>query len=256
MQWLSDTPFLKQILSIVIIVFFLVVILGILQHIKISDQNPVTISFDGVGRVVITHDTATVRFTFSEISKDVTQAREGVSKQVDSAYTAIRQLDIQDRDITTTAYTINPEYSYPRDRLGNSKRVLDGYRVSHTSFVRIRDIENAGAVLDAISTRNPHRIGDLTFMLDEEQQEQVEEEAIILAIRNAQEKSKRIAQGSNLDLRRLVDIQIHKNNNTAKRSSLQPQALHFESTALSAPTQIVQGENIVQSSVVLTYELR
>ena len=182
-----------------------------------------------------------------------------VSRQAEKAYANLEQSGIQKRDITTTSFTIYPEYDYIRPAPGKSGRSeLRGYRVSHTSSVRIRDIDQVGNILDSISALKPHRVGSLMFTPDDELQEQAEEQAAALAIKNAKERAKRIAKQSGLKLKRIVGVNIHSGGGYRyKQYSEYALSASEGSVGGAAPkTPIEQGENKLIQTATITYELR
>jgi uncharacterized protein YggE len=68
-------------------------------------------------------------------------------------------------DLTTTEYSIRPEYDYS----GNEQRLL-GYRVSNLMRARLRAVDRAGDLLDAVASAggDETRVNGLTFGVADE----------------------------------------------------------------------------------------
>ena len=78
---------------------------------------------------------------------------------------AMRSAGVADRDIQTTRFTIHPEYRHTERR-----RILDGYRVTSTVTVTIRDLERPGEVIDAAVAAGGNEVvvDDVSFAVEDE----------------------------------------------------------------------------------------
>ena len=248
---------------------------GVPIHLTTTNDRTETISFSGVGEVTTTKDVAKISFSFSELDKDVSAARKVVSEKAEMAYMKLKQLGIEERDMKTTRYNIHPEYEYvtipvrPIPLPGQQgydyshggrkqERRLVGYRVSHSSSIRIRDIDTVGNILDTISDLKPENVSNLTFTLDDEEQKQLEEEAEIVAITNAKEKAKRVAKQSGITLGKIVGVRFDSPRPYYRKSLSRDVAYStFAVEEQSAPTTpVALGEDKITATVVLTYELK
>ena len=276
----------KHILCILLIVVVLCLAVSTLViawrgmpiHLTTTNDRTETISFSGVGEMTTTKDVARISFSFSELDKDVSVARKVVSEKAEMAYMELKQLGIEERDMKTTRYNIRPEYEYvtvpvlpiPIPLSGQQgggyshggrkqERRLVGYRVSHSSSIRIRDIDTVGNILDTISDLKPENVSNLTFTLDDEEQKQLEEEAEIVAITNAREKAERVAEQSGITLGKIVGVRFDSPRPYYSKSSLRNVAYSetFAVEEQSAPTTpVALGEDKITATVVLTYELK
>jgi len=104
------------------------------------------ISVSGTGEITGTPDTVSVDLGVSVLGNTVDEA---TSKAADAANAVIESLKangVDAAEITTTNYSIYPEYDYRSD-----SQVLLGYRVNNTVRARISDVTNSGSVIDDAS---------------------------------------------------------------------------------------------------------
>jgi hypothetical protein len=102
------------------------------------------ISVSGMGEVTGTPDTVEVDLGVSVLEETVDQAASTAAERAESLIAALTSNGVAEEDITTTDYSIYPEYDYS----SNTERLV-GYRVNNTVRAKIRDIETTGTVIDA-----------------------------------------------------------------------------------------------------------
>ncbi|MFQ5948577.1 MAG: SIMPL domain-containing protein [Acidimicrobiia bacterium] len=107
-------------------------------------EQPTGISVSGEGRVTGVPDTLTVNIGVSLMRETVGEAVSEAAELADGVIGALRGQGVADGDIQTTNYSIFPEYDYR----GGRERLI-GYRVSNRVSAKIRDLDQAGEVIDA-----------------------------------------------------------------------------------------------------------
>lgn len=123
------------------------------------------ISVAGMGEVTGTPDTVEVDLGVSILADTVDEATSKAAERADALIAALASNHVAKDDITTTDYSIYPEYDYP-----NNKQRLTGYRVSNTVRARIRNVEETGAVLDSVTTTagDDVRVSRLRFSIEDD----------------------------------------------------------------------------------------
>ena len=118
------------------------------QEITVSTSGEATtgISVSGMGEVTGTPDTVEVALGVSVLGETVDDAATTAAEKAQALIEALTSNGVAEEDITTTDYSIYPEYDYS----GNQERLV-GYRVTNTVKAKIRDLDTTGAVLDAAS---------------------------------------------------------------------------------------------------------
>jgi len=123
-----------------------------------------------------------VELTVNEIVRsapDVAQIGAGVSTRAPTAQAAarenanemdrlvkrLRQLGIDDKDIQTRNFNLNPNYNYNRE---TGEQTFAGYNVNNQVNVKLRDLKRAGEVLDALVAAGANNIYGPNFMLEDD----------------------------------------------------------------------------------------
>ena len=149
-----------------------------------------TITVTGEGEVLARPDIASFTFSVIEQKQTVKEAQDEATRKMNIALELIRQAEIAEEDIKTTAYNIFPRYEYRRFPCTEfscppGRSELIGYEVSQTVAVKVRDIEKAGEILAEVGSVGVSNISNLDLAIDEE--EELKREARAMAIDDAKE---------------------------------------------------------------------
>lgn len=224
-----------------------------------ADIHPVaTITVSGEGEVVATATLAQFTYTVSDENDTVVDAQSTVTTTIDKTLVALGELGIAEEDIKTVNYYVSPRYSYPRIQCFSAPcvqpdRVLEGYEVSQTIEVKVRDIDNAGAVLGRLGEIGVDNVGGLNFIIDED--DELKEEAREKAIENARDEAKQLASDLGVRLGRVVSF---SEGGRGMYKTFAVSEMAFDSAmggAVEAP-QLPVGENTITSHVSITYEIK
>jgi uncharacterized protein YggE len=117
------------------------------------------ISVSGTGTVSAAPDLAMVELGVEVLGQSVAIAREAVATSMQAVIASLRDHGLGDADLSTTGYSINPEYDH------RNGRRLRGYRVATTVQARITAIDAVGAIIDdAVAAGGDHIVvRDLRF---------------------------------------------------------------------------------------------
>lgn len=123
------------------------------------------ISVSGRGEVVGTPDTLTVTIGVSVTRSSVGEAVDVAAERATGLIEALTGLGVAEEDVQTSNYSIYPEYDYSNDRAPR----ITGYRVDNTLNVKIRDLDRAGAILDAVtgSVGDEVEVSGLSFSIED-----------------------------------------------------------------------------------------
>ena len=104
------------------------------------------ISTSGVGEVTGTPDTVEIDLGVSVLGATVSEATATAATEAEAVIAAMTSNGVAEEDITTTNYSIYPEYDY-----SNNQQRLVGYRVNNTVRAKVRNVAEAGTVLDEVT---------------------------------------------------------------------------------------------------------
>jgi uncharacterized protein YggE len=149
----------------------------------------------GTGRVAVDPDLAILRLGIEVQDETVSAALRQGSAAMAAVTGAVKGAGVEDRDIQTQQFSIQPIYSYQevisREGAGSNNRVLDGYRVTNTVAVKVRDLDSVSEVIDgaANASGDDVRIDGISFTLEDltEARAQARAEATRSAVTHAQQ---------------------------------------------------------------------
>lgn len=204
-----------------------------------------------------------VELTVNEVvysAPDVAQIGAGVMTRAPTAQEAVRQnaqamdrviarlreLGIAERDIQTSNFNLNPQYTYDRD--GGAPTFI-GYDVNNQVQVKLRDLDRVGEVLDALVAAGANNIYGPSFMLEAD--ETAKSEARTAAFTRGQEMAQEYARMAGYSGVRLLEI----SETFQSYGGPQPVMMRAVAEDASAGTQIAPGEVGTGATVTVKYEM-
>ena len=103
-----------------------------------------TITVSALGKAAAVPDLVIVAVSVQVRAGSARDALAQVNSKTTASLAVLRQGGVGDRDIATTNITIWPEY-------GEDHRRVDGYRAENALSVRLRDVGQAGGLLDTVA---------------------------------------------------------------------------------------------------------
>lgn len=125
-----------------------------------------TVSIEGRGEVSAAPDTA---FITSGVTTQGGTAREALdlnTQAMADLIASLKESGIEARDIQTSGFSVNPNYVYSDERDANGYSLpprINGYQVSNIVTVRVRALEDLGAILDKSVTVGANTINGVSF---------------------------------------------------------------------------------------------
>lgn len=160
---------------------------------------------------------------------------------------ALRAAGIEDKDIQTSSINLNPEYHYQQ----NQPPRLTGYTASNQVSVRFRDIAKTGEILDVLVAEGANQINGPSLTIDKP--EQALDEARLKAIANGRARADLYARALGMRVTRLLSVS--ESGGYAVPPPM-PMYARVEAMSADASTKIDPGEQKVQVSVAMSFELQ
>ncbi|MDP3962346.1 MAG: SIMPL domain-containing protein [bacterium] len=249
--------------GILLSIFLLVISVKQLKSIAyVGKDTPVfnSITVSGTGEVISIPDIATFSFSVTENAKNVDEAQAKATEKINKAIQALKDNGVEDRDIKTLSYNISPHYEYVNEAPTVSpylprppRQILNGYDVSQTVQVKVRDLSKAGSLFSTIGSLNVQNVNGLNFSIDDI--DAVKAEARQLAIENAKEKAKSLSK--QLGVRTVRVTSFYENSDEIPpfyREGMGGDMMTLK--GVSPVPEIPAGEQKVVSRVSITYEIR
>jgi len=216
----------------------------------------------GEGKVVAIPDVA--KFTFgvlTEGGEDVASLQEENTKKANDIIEFIKSSGVDDKDIKTTSYNIQPRYQYYEcgarvlQKLGAEPcppREIVGYAISQNVEIKLRDFDKSGDILSGVGKKGANSVSQLSFSVDDKTE--FENEARAKAIKQAKEKALAIAKAAGFSLGQLVSVNESKGNYAFKQRY---GVTEFKDTLMqSQSVDIEPGSQDITSSVTLQYQIK
>ncbi|MEA3058004.1 MAG: uncharacterized protein QOF34_819 [Sphingomonadales bacterium] len=166
--------------------------------------------------------------------------------RVQRVLAALKRAGVDERDVQTSTISLNPEYRY----VENQPPQLTGYTASNQLTVRFRDIRNSGKILDALVAQGANQINGPSLTIDKP--EAALDEARVRAIAAGRARAELYARGLGLRIVRVVSVS--ESGGYAAPPPMPPMAVM--EMARAADTKIVPGEQKLQVTLAMTFELQ
>lgn len=125
-----------------------------------------TIAIEGRGEVRAAPDMATINSGVTTQGATAREALDANTGAMTELIEALKEAGIEARDIQTSGFSVNPNYVYSdaRDDLGYSLPPrINGYQVSNSVTVVVRDLEELGSILDRSVTVGANTVNGVSF---------------------------------------------------------------------------------------------
>jgi len=130
-----------------------------------NDDPPPRILVTGEGSVELAPDLAIVNLSVMREAPTARDALTANSEAMRKVQAALAALGIEQRDLQTSNFDIQPRYTYPPQSATGAPHTpkLVGYTVRNALTVRVRDLDKLGEVLDTAVTLGVNEGGGIQF---------------------------------------------------------------------------------------------
>jgi uncharacterized protein YggE len=177
------------------------------EPVTTAPQPQRSITVVGSGKVSLVPDIATINVGAEARASTVSEAKATVDAQMAAITAALEELGVAEKDIQTSHYGIHYEREPfpPAGRTGAEAAGEQGaYRVSNMLRVTVRDVEQAGDVLDAVVAAGANQVYGVTFTVSDDSEWQSEARAE--AVTDAQARAEELATLAGVELGDVLTI--------------------------------------------------
>lgn len=230
-----------------------------LREAKYGQYGMTSINVRGEGEVTAKPDIGQFSFSVRAEGKDAATAQSDSAKRINDAIDFLKQAGVEERDIKTRDYYLNPKYRYESVTCAAgmycppSNPVIDGYEVTQTVEVKVRDLDKAGELISGAGERGATNISQLQFTIDDESN--LKAEAREQAIADAKEKADKLAADLGVTIVRMMSYYEDEGYLSPYYGMGGDAVMSRESVAMPVPS-LPTGENTIRSVVNITYEIR
>lgn len=203
----------------------------------------------GEGSASIAPDLAIVSSGVLTSAPGAAAALKANAAAMTKVFAAAKQAGIEDRDIATSGLSVQPQYDYGDGSKPRSPTLV-GYEARNTVTIRVRAVDKAGGVVDALVAAGSNQIEGLSFevsnrsgKLDEARRE---------AVKDARHKAELLATAAGAKLGAVQSIREDADEGEPAR----PFAMRAKAfDAAAAPTPIAKGEQELRARATVRWRL-
>lgn len=231
--------------------------LASLKNINKGIPSTEIVTINGTGEVFAKPDIASFIFGANVTAKTVAEAQTQVTQKIDAGLAILKKYNIEDKDIKTTNYNINPHYEYVQATCfvmpcPPGRSVITGYDVGQSIAVKVRNVEDAGGIIGELGEAGLTDVSGIEFTVDDE--DSLRAEARQMAITDAKEKADRLAKDLGVKLGKIVSF--YENESYPIPYARYGIGGDAEFSAALASPDLPAGENKIISNVSVVYEIR
>ena len=214
--------------------------------VTVAPQQQSGIWVTGQGEVMAVPDVAELRLGVEVQADTVADAQAQASDAMGKVQQALKDNGVAEKDIQTQQFSISPVTKWISDR---DEQEIVGYRATNIVVAKIREIDKAGAIIDAAAEAGGDLIiiQDISFDVDDKTP--YYEEARSKAVEDAGNKAKQLAELAGVGLGKATFV-----SEGGGYSSMQTDYVN-EFAAPKATTPISPGELEITVYVQAIYEM-
>ncbi len=244
-----------------------VIFVGVITANQLKERNYIgmdlekerTVSVSGEGRVFAKPDIANVTFSVINEAQTANEAMEENSRKMNEVIDFLKNQEIKESDLKTTGVNVNPRYEYRQVRDTDfyppqGERVLVGYQARQSLEVKIRDLNKTGLIIEGAINAGADQTSGLVF--DIENKEKLENEARETAIKDAQEKAKKLASKLGVKLEKIISYSESSRVPYLARDFSKMVMESAEMQEKSPEMEVEPGENEIKINVNIGYEIQ
>ncbi len=216
----------------------------------IYSQQQVGLWVTGEGKSNATPDLVLLSLGIEAEAKTVAQAQRDAAQAMDEVMKALKANGVAEKDIQTQRFSIYPVRKWIEDE---QREIIIGYRVTNIVFAKIRQIDKAGPVIDAVAQAGGDltRIDNIGFTIDDPTP--YYKEARAKAIEDAIAKARQMADSADIKLGKLLYI----SESTPYVPPVVVRDFVMKAEGAAPPTTpISPGELEIQVTVQMVYDIR
>ncbi len=171
------------------------------QSSNVGNQPFVTnsIAVNGEGKVYATPDIFIFNVAVTETAKTTREAFQMANTKIANIRTSLKDAGVDEKDIQTTNISMYPHYNYED---GRSRQ--DGYDANHQLTITVRNLEDAGKIMDSVTQVEGAQINSTRYDIDDK--EEIYQEAREMAYEKAEAKAKQLADLASVKLGKVSSI--------------------------------------------------
>ncbi len=210
------------------------------------------ITVTGTATVQLEPDMVMIHLGVTAEDEIVLNAQRTVNEAMNRIIDALtgEPLSIPKEDIATAEYQISEVYEYSSIKQKSEKA---GYEATAMLAICVRNLDQAGAVIDAAMLAGANRLGGVEFMSSD--QTGARDQALTLAVQDGMRKARVIATAAGVELPLFPASIVEQSSNSYSVSNSVTIYALADTAAESGATALQAGMLSLTAKVEITYEI-
>jgi len=213
-------------------------------YITSSEVPEAKIQVSATGTTNMNPDMATVSAGVVTQGKTAREAMFGNATKMTRVFEELEAAGIEKKHITTSQLSLKPKYNYQNRQAPK----IDGYEARNTVSAKTYNLDDVGAMLDALVKAGVNNINGVQFSIKDSKA--ARDKAREDAIREAREKAESMASAAGVKLGKLKSLSESGGNFRP-----QPVAYALEARSAGASTPVAAGEQAISVTVNMSYDI-
>jgi uncharacterized protein YggE len=209
-----------------------------------ASQTVKTLEITGTGRVAYSYDTAEITLGVSEMADSPTAAFKAMSEKINKVVATTKAKGIAEANLRTGYLSLNPEYDWKE-----GVQTLRGYRATNTVTVKVKDLAQVPAIMEAAIAAGANQVQGVNFSLSN--QSTIEGQALEAAIDDARAKADRAAKKLGTSVRGVQKVQVMGNS-----GPIYGYGMAVKAEAMGGAPSVYGGQGEFAVSVSIVFELQ
>ena len=216
-----------------------------------EDQKmPRQLSLSGHGEVKATPDMAIVELGTLSQAATAKAALEANTTKMTTLIAMLKTAGIEDKDIQTSNFSVNPRYESSSNSNGNPK--IAGYDVSNSVSVIVHKLSDLGGILDKAVGAGSNQINGITLTVADPQAAM--DEARKSAVKDALRKASILTDAAGVKLGPLENMS--ESGNQIPMQMPRGRVMMDMAAKASAPVPVAEGQVAISADVNMVWEMQ
>lgn len=230
-----------------------------LREAKYGQYGMTSIVVRGEGEVMARPDIGMFSFSVMAEAADAAGAQTQSAEKTNAILAFLEEAGVDEKDVKTSGYSLDPKYRYEEVVCTNmycppSNPVIDGYTVTQTVQVKVRELDKAGDLITGTGERGATNISGLSFTIDDPSN--LKAEAREAAIADAKEKAQILADELGVRLVRIMSFYEEEGYPMPYGYGGDAMMMADKVESASVAPRMPTGESETKSTVSITFEVR
>lgn len=179
---------------------------------------------------------------------DMKAAQADNVKEMDAVLKAVKAKGIDEKDIQTQAFYVNPVYDQ------DTWTKITAFEVIHTVRVKVKEIDRAGEIIDAAIAAGANNSNGISFDITQEERDRLYNEALKDAVKTGEAKAKVLAESVGKTIGE--PVRIIEGGSSSVEPYYEARDKMAAAEYAGAGTTISPGEMNVGATVTLVYSTK